>query len=112
MNPQGNSILVEGKTPAAERLFFACRLLTSRLKEEKVLIMSFEEAEHQLREHMEVFNWDVKGLEAKGTLQIKRINALDISRSVEALLSDAKRAFDRHPPSAHTEKLCPGYNHF
>ncbi|MEK6943433.1 MAG: ATPase domain-containing protein [Nanoarchaeota archaeon] len=97
--PQGNSILVEGG-PGSGKTILCLQIAYEQAKRgKKVLIMSFEEAEHQLREHMEVFNWDVKGLEAKGTLQIKRINALDISRSVEALLSDAKKELliDIHP---------------
>jgi len=53
--------------------------------------MSFEEPEDNLREHMVSFGWDPTDSEKKGVLMLKRFNALDISRSVEALLSEAKK---------------------
>jgi len=55
------------------------------------LYMSFEEPEERLREHMRDFGWDPKEFEKKGLLKIKRFSALDIARSVEALLSEAKK---------------------
>jgi len=53
--------------------------------------MSFEEPEYRLREHLKEFDFDAEKYERKGILKIKRFNALDIARSVEALLSEAKK---------------------
>jgi len=53
--------------------------------------MSFEEPEERLREHINSFGANAVELEKKGLLYIKRFNALDIARSVEALLSEAKK---------------------
>jgi KaiC/GvpD/RAD55 family RecA-like ATPase len=53
--------------------------------------MSFEEPERNLRSHLQMFNFDAAKYEKKGLLRIKRFNALDIARSVEALLSEAKK---------------------
>ena len=53
--------------------------------------MSFEEKEEKLRNHMKIFGADPEEYEKKGLLYVKRFNALDIARSVEALLSEAKK---------------------
>jgi len=53
--------------------------------------MSFEEPEDNLRAHLKMFNFNAEQYEKKGLLRIKRFNALDIARSVEALLSEAKK---------------------
>lgn len=53
--------------------------------------MSFEEPEERLIEHLESFGFDAKKYVKNGQLVIKRFNALDIARSVEALLSEAKK---------------------
>jgi KaiC/GvpD/RAD55 family RecA-like ATPase len=53
--------------------------------------MSFEEPEYRLKGHMKKFGWNPEEYEKKGLLMIKRFNALDIARSVEALLSEAKK---------------------
>jgi KaiC/GvpD/RAD55 family RecA-like ATPase len=53
--------------------------------------MSFEEPEDRLMSHMKSFGWDIEPFVKKGTLKIKRFDALDIARSVEALLSAAKK---------------------
>ena len=53
--------------------------------------MSFEEPEDRLRAYITEFGLNVKEYERKGLLYIKRFNALDIARSVEALLSEAKK---------------------
>jgi len=53
--------------------------------------MSFEEPEIRLRSHLKNFGLDALEYEKKGLLYIKRFNALDIARSVEALLSEAKK---------------------
>ena len=53
--------------------------------------MSFEESEEQLIGHMEEFNWKAKEFVKKGLLRIQRFDAIDVSRSIEALLSAAKK---------------------
>jgi circadian clock protein KaiC len=89
--PAGNSILVEG-SPGSGKTIFCLNVLKHMCEQgKKVLFMSFEEPEHRLRAHLKTFGVDVSKYEKKGLLHIKRFNALDISRSVEALLSEAKK---------------------
>ena len=89
--PEGTSILVEGG-PGSGKTLFCLQLVYNACKMgKKALYMSFEEPEANLRSHMANFGWDSIKFEKAGKLMIKRFNALDISRSVEALLSEAKR---------------------
>jgi len=53
--------------------------------------MSFDESEDQLATPMEEFGWTPKEFIKKGLLRISRFDAIDISRSIEALLSAAKK---------------------
>ena len=89
--PVGNSVLVEG-SPGSGKTIFCLNILKEMCKQgKKVLFMSFEEPEYRLRTHLKTFGVDVSEYEKKGLLHIRRFNALDISRSVEALLSEAKK---------------------
>lgn len=89
--PEGNSILVEGG-PGSGKTLFCLHLANNMCKKgKKVLYMSFEEREDRLRSHMKAFGWTPEVYERKGTLMLRRFNALDVARSVEALLSEAKR---------------------
>lgn len=89
--PAGSSLLVEG-SPGSGKTIFCLNILKNMCKaKKKVLFMSFEEPEHRLRSHARIFGTDVDKYEKEGLLKIKRFNALDISRSVEALLSEAKK---------------------
>jgi len=89
--PHGASVLVEGG-PGSGKTIFCLQIAYNACKNGKrVLYMSFEEPEDRLRSHMKNFGWDPEKYEKKGLLLIKRFNALDIARSVEALLSEAKR---------------------
>lgn len=89
--PQGVSILVEGG-PGSGKTIFCLQLAINSCKQGlKVLYMSFEEPEARLRSHMKNFGWEPEKYEKEGRLVIKRFNALDIARSVEALLSEAKK---------------------
>lgn len=89
--PEGAAVLVEGG-PGSGKTNFCLNVAYNACKRGlKVLYMSFEEPEPRLRQHMTNFGWKIDGLEEKGLLMIKRFNALDIARSVEALLSEAKR---------------------
>ncbi len=89
--PKGNSVLIEGGPGSGKTNF--CMQIAHNLceKGKKVLYMSFEEPEVRLKSHMRAFGWHPESLEKKGVLRIKRFSALDIARSVEALLSEAKK---------------------
>lgn len=89
--PSGSSVLVEGG-PGSGKTLFMLNLAKNMCKEgKKVLYMSFEEPEYRLRGHLKNFGVNAEEYEKKGLLYIKRFNALDIARSVEALLSEAKK---------------------
>jgi len=89
--PHGSSVLVEGG-PGSGKTNFCLDICKNLCKQGlKALFMSFEEPEVNLRLHMNEFGWDPTVYEKKGNLMIKRFNALDIARSVEALLSEAKK---------------------
>ncbi|MBU3913859.1 MAG: hypothetical protein KKE50_07250, partial [Nanoarchaeota archaeon] len=89
--PAGASILVEGGPGSGKTLFCLTSLANLCMQGKKALYMSFEEPEERLIEHLESFGWPAKEWVKKGLLRIKRFDALDISRSIEALLSAAKK---------------------
>jgi len=89
--PKGFAVLVEGG-PGSGKTIFCLQAMYQLCKQgKKVLYMSFEEPEDRLLRHMKSFGWDIEPFLKKGTLKIKRFDALDIARSVEALLSAAKK---------------------
>ncbi len=89
--PSGASVLVEGG-PGSGKTIFCLATMNGLCKQgKKCLYMSFEEPEERLIDHMEHFGWPAKEYVKKGLLRIKRFDALDVSRSVEALLSAAKK---------------------
>ncbi len=89
--PRSSTVLVEGGPGSGKTIF--CLNLAKTMCEEgkKVLYMSFEEPEDRLKSHMEMFGAKPKEYEKKGLLYVKRFNSLDIARSIEALLSEAKK---------------------
>lgn len=89
--PAGSALLVEGGPGSGKTIF--CLEIAKNMcaRGKKVLYMSFEEPEWRLRNHLKSFGTDVELYEKKGLLYVKRFNALDIARSVEALLSEAKK---------------------
>ncbi|MDD5148048.1 MAG: ATPase domain-containing protein [Candidatus ainarchaeum sp.] len=89
--PSGSAVLVEGGPGSGKTNFCLTALLSLCKQGHKCLYMSFEEPEPRLREHLSGFSIKPEELEKKGILKIKRFNALDIARSVEALLSEAKK---------------------
>jgi circadian clock protein KaiC len=97
--PIGSNVLVEGGPGSGKTIFCLQVINNSCARGEKSLYMSFEEPEERLKDHMLSFGWDPDKFEKKGLLRIRRYNALDIARSVEALLSEAKRELliDIHP---------------
>ena len=89
--PQGSTVLVEGGPGSGKTIFCLTLLKEMCEKGKKVLYMSFEEREESLRKHIKMFGGNPEEYEKKGLLYVKRFNALDIARSVEALLSEAKK---------------------
>ena len=89
--PSGKAVLIEG-SPGTGKTIFCLQTAYNTCKQgKKVLYMSFEESEDSLTEHMEDFGWNAIEIQKKGLLRIKRFSAIDIARSVEALLSEAKK---------------------
>lgn len=89
--PLGSAVLVEGGPGSGKTIFCLTFLKNMCEKGKKVLYMSFEEPEETLKRHLESFGAKPEEYEKKGLLYVKRFNALDIARSVEALLSEAKK---------------------
>ena len=89
--PKGSAVLVEGGPGNGKTILCLNMIKTLCERGQKVLFMSFEEPETRLREHLARFGVDAPKYEKNGTLYLKRFNALDIARSVEALLSEAKK---------------------
>lgn len=87
----GDAVLVEGG-PGSGKTVFCLATVDGLCKQgKKCLYMSFEEPEVKLMDHMRHFNWKVDEFIKKGLLRIQRFDALDVARSVEALLSAAKK---------------------
>ncbi|MBT3397354.1 hypothetical protein HOA55_00995 [archaeon] len=89
--PFGSSILVEGGPGSGKTLFCLTTLASMCSRGKKCLYMSFEESEENLLNHMEGFGWPAREWVKKGVLRVKRFDAIDVSRSIEALLSAAKK---------------------
>ena len=89
--PSGASILIEGG-PGSGKTIFSLAVINGLCSQgKKCLYMSFEEPETRLLSHMRNFEWPADEYVKKGLLKVERFSALDISRSVEALLSAAKK---------------------
>jgi len=89
--PSGASILIEGG-PGSGKTIFSLSVINGLCSAgKKCLYMSFEEPEERLLNHMKNFEWPADEYVKKGLLRVERFSALDISRSVEALLSAAKK---------------------
>src|SRR3989344_5314364 len=89
--PNGAAVLVEGGPGSGKTIFCLASLMSLVKQGKKCLYMSFEEPEERLIDHMKNFNWDPEFYIKKGLLRVKRFDAIDVSRSVEALLSAAKK---------------------
>lgn len=89
--PKGKSVIIEGSPGTGKTIFCLQTAYNLCLQGKKVLYMSFEESENSLKDHMTNFGWEPDSMEQRGLFKIKRFSALDIARSVEALLSEAKR---------------------
>jgi len=89
--PSGASVLIEGGPGSGKTVFCLAAVNELCKKNKKCLYMSFEESEEQLISHMEEFNWKAKEFVKRGLLRVTRFDAIDVSRSIEALLSAAKK---------------------
>ena len=89
--PNKTSILVEGGPGSGKTVFCLQTAYNACVNGKTVLYMSFEEPEENLLSHMRTFGWEPDKFVKNGQLNIRRFNALDIARSVEALLSEAKK---------------------
>lgn len=89
--PKGVAVIIEGGPGSGKTLFCLQSAYNACEQGLKVLYMSFEEPEFRLKNHMESFGWDYKKHEDKGNLMIKRFSAIDIAKSIEALLTEAKK---------------------
>lgn len=89
--PEGSAVLVEGGPGSGKTNFCLSTINSLCQRGIKCLYMSFEEPEERLISHMRNFGWDVETYVKKGLLKVQRFDALDVSRSVEALLSAAKK---------------------
>ncbi|MFH1803200.1 MAG: ATPase domain-containing protein [archaeon] len=89
--PSGAAVLVEGGPGSGKTIFCLSAINGLCKKGKKCLYMSFEEPEEGLIKHMENFGWKPQEYIKKDLLRIRRFDAIDVSRSVEALLSAAKK---------------------
>jgi len=89
--PVGSSILIEGGPGSGKTILCLATIMGLCKQGKKCLYMSFEEPEGNLIDHMRHFGWHVDEYIKKDLLRIKRFDAIDVSRSVEALLSAAKK---------------------
>ena len=88
--PRGLSLLVAGGRGTGKTIFCLQMAAEAAKKGEKVLYITFEEPEERLVQHMEDFGLNPKPLIKKGNLKIIRVDPFDITRSVEAMLEEAK----------------------
>lgn len=89
--PIGGAVLIEGGPGSGKTMFCLATVASLCAKGQKCLYMSFEEPEERLLDHMKHFKWDVDSFTKQDLLRIRRFDAIDVSRSVEALLSAAKK---------------------
>jgi len=88
--PEGTSVLVSGGCGTGKTIFCLQTLYYGLTQGEKCLYVSFEESEERLISHMQDFGWDPTEYIKKGLFHIKRLDALDISISIEGMLAKQK----------------------
>ena len=87
--PKGSSVLISGG-PGTGKTTFCLQVLKQAVENgEKCLYLTFEEASLRLKQHMKSYGWDPVKMEKDGYIIIKKMQAFDLSRSVEALLAKA-----------------------
>jgi len=88
--PKNASVLVAGGAGSGKTIFCLQTLFHHLAEGKKCIMMSFEESEEKLISHMEQFGWNPKKYIKKGQFYVKRFNPFEITRSVDALLMQAK----------------------
>lgn len=88
--PRGNTVVIEGSAGSGKTLMSLQMLYNAVKRGEKALFMSFEEPKDALIHHMLEFGWDVRPYVESGQLRIENYSTLDVTKSVEALLSQAE----------------------
>ena len=88
--PKNASVLVAGGAGSGKTIFCLQTLFHHLAEGKKCIMMSFEESEEKLISHMEQFGWNPKKYVKKKQFYIKRFNPFEITRSVDALLMQAK----------------------
>lgn len=88
--PKGSTILVSGGPGTGKTTFCLQTLAFGAKSGEKCLYLSFEETEERLMQHMRDYGWNPDALVQQKTLAIKRVDPFQVSRSVEALLANAR----------------------
>lgn len=91
--PRSSSILVEGGPGSGKTVFCLQAGYNASLQGLNVLYMSFEEPAYRLEDHLKSFGFDCCDVKSdtRGIYRIKRFNAIDVAKSVEALLTEAKK---------------------
>jgi KaiC/GvpD/RAD55 family RecA-like ATPase len=88
--PKGSNILVSGGPGTGKTTFCLQTLAYGATQGEKCLYISFEESKERLFEHMRDYGFDPEALEKSGNLTIKCLDPFQISRSVEAIMANAR----------------------
>lgn len=88
--PRGTSTLVCGGPGSGKTIFCLQVAKNAAERGEKVLYMTFEEAESRLKKHMQDFGWEPDKLIKDKKLLIHKFEPFDVTRQVEAMLEKAK----------------------
>jgi len=88
--PRGSSVLIAGGAGSGKTIMCLQTLAYGCSKGDKCIFLSFEESEERLKQHMRDFGWDPDKYIKQGKLVLKRLDAFEIARSVEALLAKAR----------------------
>ena len=83
-------MIVAGGAGSGKTIFCLQTVTHQAQNGKKCLVMTLEEREDRLIQHMEEFGWPASKLIKKGLLKIQRINPFDITRNVDALLAKQK----------------------
>jgi len=88
--PVGNALIIAGGAGSGKTIFCLQTMINHAKAGKKCLVMTLEENEGKLIQHMEDFGWPAKDLVKKGKLKIQRMNPFEITRNVDALLAKQK----------------------
>ncbi len=88
--PRGSSVLLAGGAGSGKTIFGLQTVYNHCLKGDKCIYLSFEESEEKLMKHMQQFGWNASEMIKKKRLMILKLNPFEVTRSVDALLMQAK----------------------